>query len=387
MGFQLIARRSIVQLLACIHSKNERIRARACVEQISLALARDHKLEHGPLSTRRSCWALKGPCSDFHYLFGDNEDCLEWLEHLRWGSTRQAKRESSYSCNRVVTGDSSTFICPECGCPDALIINHGRRCRGCRHRVSVLSGTPFHQTKIALPRLLEAAWLITEPGIALNAHHYETMAGLTHENSWAILHKYREVMCDEMKSLSLTGQVEVDECFIGGKPKATWQFIGNSVVVTSQVQKKHIVLVAVEKRKGGRVVFKQLPSTQTSDIMPAVCGIVHNPSTILTDAKTSYSGLESEGYRHKVYNISQLPLPAHVYLPAVHSAASNTQRWLLKAINRYPASKHMDYYLAEAAFRFNHRTCRNRGLLFYRLMEATLQHGAMTQRDVVARTL
>jgi hypothetical protein len=61
------------------------------------------------------------------------------------------------------------------------------------------------------------------------------------------------------------------------------------------------------------------------------------------------------------------------------------KRWMLDALNRTPAAKHLDYYLAEYAFRFNHRTARHRGLLFYRLMEATLAHGEVTQRAIIER--
>jgi transposase-like protein len=157
------------------------------------------------------------------------------------------------------------------------------------------------------------------------------------------------------------------------------------MTVVSQPQRKHIVLVVVEKRRGGRVVFRRLNSTQAAEIIPAVCQIVPTPSTICTDANPSYNSLKATGHRHKVFNISRLPMPAHYYLPNVHSAASNLQRWMLQTINRTPDPKHMDYYLAEAAFRFNHRGAKNQGLLFYRLMEATLKHEALTQKDVVAR--
>jgi len=160
---------------------------------------------------------------DFYSQFSDREACLEWLEHLRWGSTRGARRCSNLTSNKIISG--SSFICPECGCPDAIIVDHGRRCRGCRHRVSVLAGTPFYHTRVSLTHLLEAAWIITDPGSTLNAMGYMNLARVTHENSWALLHKYREVMRDEMMALELHGLVEADECFIGGKPRKTWQFL------------------------------------------------------------------------------------------------------------------------------------------------------------------
>lgn len=58
--------------------------------------------------------------------------------------------------------------------------------------------------------------------------------------------------------------------------------------------------------------------------------------------------------------------------------------WMVRAYRRPPSRKHFDYYLAEYAFRFNHRTARQRGLLFYRLIEATVAYGEVTQRAIVA---
>jgi len=321
---------------------------------------------------------------DFYDAFAREDDCWEWLDRLRWGTPAHKEPHCPVGAtNQIVVPH---FVCPVCGCPDAWLIKHGRRCKGCKHRTSALAGTPFHQTKIPLTHLLEAAWLMTEPSAALNAQGYQQLANTTHENAWAILHKYREVMYGAMSSLELHGLVEVDECFIGGKPRKRWQFTSSGIVTFSQAAKKHIVLVLVEKRRGGRVVFRRLNSTQAVDILPAVSCVVHHPSTIFTDAKPSYNHLCEDGYRHKVYNISQLPLPAHVYLPAVHSAAAHAQQWLSKAIIRTPDAKHMDYYLAEQAWRFNHRIARHRGLLFYRLMEATVNHVALTQKDVVGRS-
>jgi hypothetical protein len=58
---------------------------------------------------------------------------------------------------------------------------------------------------------------------------------------------------------------------------------------------------------------------------------------------------------------------------------------MLEALNRAPKDKHLDYYLAEYAFRYNHRLARSRGVLFYRLMEATLAYGEVPQTAIVAR--
>lgn len=145
------------------------------------------------------------------------------------------------------------------------------------------------------------------------------------------------------------------------------------------------VSVVVERRKGGHVFFKRLDTVAAATVRPPILAHVRCPSTIRTDGNPSYNWLRATGYRHTAYNMSQLPLPAHMYLPAVHGVCANAKRWMLEALKRSPKSKHLDYYLAEYAFRYNRRLARSRGLLFYRLVEATLAYGEVTQRAIVAR--
>jgi transposase-like protein len=296
---------------------------------------------------------------EFYTMFPTDEACVSWLAHLRWGAG---------------------FVCPECGCPEFLLAPDGYRCRSlsCRRRVPVLSGTPLHRARVSLPALLEAAWLLTEPG-GVNSVRYQDHAPMNRENAWTILHKFREVMHAEMVANQLRGVVEVDEVFVGGKPRRRGS--GRRGGGTTQ----QLVVVLIERRKGGRVCFKAASSASARVLLPIVKRTISPTSTIRTDGNPSYSGLEALGYRHTVFNMSALPNPAHYYLPAVHSVAAHMKGWMLTVYRRTPSRKHFDYYMAEYAFRFNHRTARQRGLLFYRLMEAAVAYGEVTQRAIIAR--
>ena len=61
--------------------------------------------------------------------------------------------------------------------------------------------------------------------------------------------------------------------------------------------------------------------------------------------------------------------PAHTLLPAVHRVASLLKRWLAGTLHHGQSGAHLPYYLDEFTFRFNRRTSRSRGLLFYRLLQ------------------
>jgi len=75
--------------------------------------------------------------------------------------------------------------------------------------------------------------------------------------------------------------------------------------------------------------------------------------------------------------------PAHVVMPGVHRVASLLQRWLLGTHHGRVGHEHLDAYLNEFTFRFNRRTSRRRGLLFYRLLEQSVAAEPITYRSLV----
>ena len=75
----------------------------------------------------------------------------------------------------------------------------------------------------------------------------------------------------------------------------------------------------------------------------------------------------------------------HVSMPGVHRVASLLKRWLLGTHQGAVQARQLDYYLDEYTFRFNRRTSRSRGLLFYRLLEQAVATEPVTYRDIVTK--
>jgi transposase-like protein len=91
--------------------------------------------------------------------------------------------------------------------------------------------------------------------------------------------------------------------------------------------------------------------------------------TVITDGWSGYSKVATSGYVHKV-------TPANKdkeALPHVHTIISLLKRWILGTHQGAVSALHMEYYLDEFVFRFNRRRAKNRGLLFYRLIEQAVQ--------------
>jgi len=97
--------------------------------------------------------------------------------------------------------------------------------------------------------------------------------------------------------------------------------------------------------------------------------VVEQGALVHTDGKQEYDRIEQLGYTHQVTNQSSSNDPAHVSMPGVHRVASLVKRWVLGTHQGGLARQHLDAYLDEFTFRFNRRASRNRGLVFYRLLQ------------------
>jgi transposase-like protein len=231
----------------------------------------------------------------------------------------------------------------------------------------VTAGTIFEGTRKPLRLWFIAAWEIVGHKYGANAMNVKRMLGLrSYETAWAWLHKLRRAMVRPDRE-RLQGIVEVDEIYVGGEEEgATGRY----------TETKALVAVAVEivgDRKLGRIRLRCVGDASASSLEPFVRDVVEPGASVLSDAWSGLSGLEDLGYDHVVINQSASRHPPHVLLPGVHLVASLLKRWLLGTYQGGVSREHLNYYLDEFTFRFNRRTSRSRGLLFYRLLEQAVQ--------------
>lgn len=285
--------------------------------------------------------------AEFIEWFHDEEVCLEFLERLRW---------------------PDGFVCPRCGAKrDPCRSSRGRRvCLACRFEATVIDGTIFHKTRTPLPSWFAAMWHITSQKQGANALGLQRVLGFgSYQTAWAMLHKMRRAMVRPDRD-RLSGVVEVDESYVGGPERG---------VRGRQTEKKAIVAIAIELKepKGfGRVRLQRISDVSSHSIIPFVCSAVEPGSIVHTDGWRGYNALPKHGYIRRKSVLSKSGDPAHVSMPGVHRTASLLKRWLLGTHQGGVANSQLDYYLDEYTFRFNRRTSRSRGLLFYRLLEQSV---------------
>lgn len=284
--------------------------------------------------------------SQFIDWFHDEASCLKYLEKMRW---------------------PEGYICPRCNSEKSpyQLSRNRMMCRSCRYQCTVTAGTIFEKTRVPLSDWFATAWYITSQKNGVSALGLKRVLGLgSYQTAWTILHKLRRAMVNPNRD-KLNGVVEVDETFLGG-PEA-----GKRSAI-QYLAKKIPVVIAVEilEPKGfGRVRLRRLPSASKENVLPFIQEEIDSGTTLQTDGSTIYHTLPDLGYIHDKTVHLGADEPAHVSMPGVHRVASLLKRWLLGTFQGSVKSEHLDYYLDEFSFRFNRRTSKSRGLLFYRLLE------------------
>ena len=193
-----------------------------------------------------------------------------------------------------------------------------------------------------------------------------------------MLHRYRSAMIRPGRD-KLSGGVEVDETVLGapepGRP-------GRGALA------KTLVAVAVEReeRTFGRCRLPVIADASAPVLRAFLLDAVEPSSTVITGRWPSYPSAYGNDYVHEPVVVSGSGHEAHELLPAVHRVASLLKGWLEGTRRGGVQPAHLQAYLDEFCFRFNRRSSRSRGLLFYRLLEQSVQAAPRTYRSLVAGT-
>lgn len=231
---------------------------------------------------------------------------------------------------------------------------------GCHYKASVTAGTIFERTRTPLSLWFRAIWWVTSQKTGASALAVQRILGLgSYETAWTWLHKLRRAMVRPGRD-RLSGVIEVDETYIGGEKrgKRGRGALGKAlVVIAAQVDGKRI----------GRIRLKRVANASGASLEEAVQQAAETGSVIRTDGWSGYSRLDDLGYDHEI--VRQEADIGENLLPRCNRVAALLKRWLTGTHQGGVSHEHLDYYLDEYTFRFNRRTSRYRGKLFYRLLQ------------------
>jgi transposase-like protein len=256
--------------------------------------------------------------------------------------------------------------CPHCGeaerKPYFLNVKGTKRrvwkCAACRKQFTVMVGTIFEDSHIPLNKWLLAFYLLCSSKKGMSAHQLHRMLGVTYKSAWFMSHRIRYAMEQPPFQAALSGTVEADETYIGGKPRRSnrkqYQPLSGSEPKrkTGRGTEKTPVVVLVER--GGQARSFRMATVTGDEIKGAIRRHVNREARIVTDAFRSYQGLDKEYAAHDVIN----HLDAYVRGDVHTNTAENFFSILKRGINgvyHHVSEAHLPRYLAEFDFRYNNR--------------------------------
>lgn len=270
---------------------------------------------------------------DFFKEFPDDESCLNHLMKLRFGDS---------------------LDCPKCG-------KHGKfskitkqpayQCAWCGHHIHPMVGTPFAKSRTSLQKWFYAMYLFTTTRSGVSAKELQRQLGVTYKCAWRIGYEIRKYMGRVDGDSGLSGHVEVDEVYVGGKPRNR----NNSGYIKGKYQRGDKTIVFGMVERGGDIITRVVPDVKRKTLIPLIEEHVEQGSAINTDEMQSYVILNKKGYKHEsVHHHEREYVRGEVHTNTIEgfwSHFKNSVRGTHKSISR----QHMQNYLHEFEFRFNLR--------------------------------
>ncbi len=267
----------------------------------------------------------------------DETSAVEFMEAQRWGDAP---------------------CCPRCGDMDVYQMKDANgernkrflwRCCGCARQFTVRIGTVFEESRIPLRHWCYAFWRACTSKKGVSALEIKRQTGLSYKSALFMMHRIRFAMApSELEPEDkLRGVVEVDETYVGGKPR----YKGKNK--RGRGTKKTPVLALVER--GGRVRSRVIAEVTGKNLKGAIREHVHRRSQILTDENTAYGGIGKEYMGHYTVNHSKKEyVRGTIHTNTVEGYFSIFKRSLIGIFHNV-SKKHLHRYLAGADFRYSNR--------------------------------
>jgi len=261
--------------------------------------------------------------------FHSNETCLEALEDLRWPNGVTCPRCQKDSVSRIY--DRNQFDC-----------------NSCRYRFSVTSGTIFHDSHLPLPKWFATIYMMVESRKGVSANQIKRTLRVSYKTAWYLCHRIRAAMT-ELNAEKLSGTVEVDETWIGGKLKGQGRGKGNyqknKSLVVGIVQRNGKARMQVIKHADRKTLHKFIKDHTEPDT-----------EVIITDEWPAYRGIGDHDTKHETVNHSKKEWVRgeDIHTNSIENVWSLLKRSVIGAYHKISA-KHLDAYLDELEWRFNNR--------------------------------
>ena len=279
---------------------------------------------------------------DVYKELNTESKCLAFLEHMRWPTGVKCL---SCESQRITFLKSKGRLNKKTGkrSPDRELY----QCNDCRFQFTATTGTVYHDTHLPLSKWFLAIALITESKKGISANQLKRALGVNYRTAWYLAHRIRKAMI-EANPPKLTGVVEVDETYIGGKQRGHYRHkLNKEVVMGIRERGGDLRLIHIENSTS-----EKLGEQIKQHIDPKVEMVITDDAHAYPSAMMS-AGIH--GSKHETINHSaKIYVQGPIYTNTVESAFSLFKRGLTGAFHKV-SLKHLQRYLNEFSYRFNNR--------------------------------
>jgi transposase-like protein len=272
--------------------------------------------------------------------FSDPDRCFQYAINFRWPSGK--------------------VVCPRCGGENHSFIKTRRiwYCNPCKKQFTLKLGTIFEESALSLDKWMTAYWMLCNCKNGVSSCELARSLGITQKSAWFMLQRLRLGLQDAMKGSKLSGEVEADETFIGGKARNMHKDVRARKITGSGPKDKTAVMGILER--GGRVHTAVIPSRKKKVVQAEVRKHVQAGAALYTDALKSYNGLEKD-FIHGFVDHAVEYVNGRVHTNGLENFWSLLKRGLGGTyISVEPF--HLFRYLDEQAFRYNNRATKGNPL-------------------------
>ena len=276
----------------------------------------------------------------------DETAAVEFLEKQRWGGIP---------------------ACPRCGDTNVVQVKDAKgnrnkrflwRCHGCKQQFTVRIGTVFEDSRIPLRIWCYAFWKACSSKKGISALQISRECSLSYKSALFLMHRIRYAMTEPGEQEKLQGDIEVDETYVGGKPKYTqkreFRVSRGPKQQIGRGTNKTPVMVIIKRNDKARA--KVIPNVTGDTLKTAIRENVHKSSRIITDENKGYFGIGKEftGGHEAVNHSAKEYVRGDVYTNTAESFFSLLKRGFYGTFHSV-SKKHLHRYINEFEFRWNTR--------------------------------
>ncbi len=266
--------------------------------------------------------------------FGSDDKCREYLEALRFPDGVYCIRCESKKISRIIKRNQFA-------------------CDACNYQFSAMAGTIFHDTHLPLTKWFAAVYLMCESRKGISANQLKRTLKVAYKTAWYLCHRIRKAV-ETNEEIKLSGTIEVDETYIGGKSHNMHADVRKRRNIGAAGVGKAIAIGALER--DGEVRLKSI-KTRDREVLHGFirAQLSRDAERVVTDEFPSYDGIDQTGIGHETVNhkIKEY-VRGDIHTNGIENVWSLFKRSIVGSFHHI-SDKHLDRYLDEFEFRFNNR--------------------------------